>query len=175
VTRFAVDYPADVAQLSAGSGATNMSQHIISMAAQCSNTKFVIGGYSQGATVTDIAIGIKTVLGSGTSIPTELAPRVAAVVVFGNPQRIVGSDIPSSSALYGPKAIDFCAAGDPVCQGGVNGLAHIAYLTNGDIDKGAKFAAGKVLSTSGGTAPTSSASQSSSGGLLGLLGRLGNR
>lgn len=70
---YAVHYAADVTQLSAGSGATDMSNHITLLAAQCPGTVFVIGGYSQGAYATDIAVGIQTVLGSGTPIPASLA------------------------------------------------------------------------------------------------------
>ncbi|GHF22966.1 hypothetical protein GCM10017786_66310 [Amycolatopsis deserti] len=44
-----------------------MSNHIKSTAAACPGTKFAIGGYSQGASVTDIAIGIRTYLGTGRS------------------------------------------------------------------------------------------------------------
>lgn len=72
----AVDYT----QAGAGAGATDMSEHVTSPAAQSPNTLFVIGGYSQGASATDIAAGIKTGLGSGTAIPSSPAPRVAAVV-----------------------------------------------------------------------------------------------
>ncbi|MEU6251496.1 cutinase family protein [Streptomyces sp. NPDC047043] len=80
-----------------------------------------------------------------TAIPESLAPRVAAVVTFGNPIRLTGQSIDSTSPTYAPKRDDFCASGDPVCGGGVSGDSHIAYLTNGDTDKGARFAAEHVL------------------------------
>ncbi|MFJ5305440.1 cutinase family protein [Streptomyces sp. NPDC088350] len=145
VTVYAVDYAADYAQSSAGAGATDMSKHITSLAARCPDTLFVIGGYSQGASVTDIATGMKTGLGSGTAIPASLAPRVAAVVTFGNPVHLTGRSIESGSPAYAPKWDDFCASGDPVCGGGANGAAHIAYLSNGDTEAGAQFAAEHVL------------------------------
>lgn len=63
VDSYAVDYAANVSQTSAGPGATDMSDHITEVAARCPDTEFVIGGYSQGASVTDIAIGIRTTLG----------------------------------------------------------------------------------------------------------------
>ncbi|MBL7488662.1 cutinase family protein [Frankia sp. AgB1.9] len=144
VTSYAVNYAADLAQTSAGAGATDMSNHVSSVAAKCPNTEFVLGGYSQGASVTDIAIGIPTFLGSGTTIPTSLAPRVAAVVVFGNPLALYGQHIPTASSLYGSKAQEFCAAGDPVCANGANGVAHLSYPTNGMTTQGAAFAAAKV-------------------------------
>ncbi|MFK0107001.1 cutinase family protein [Streptomyces sp. NPDC091217] len=145
VTTYAVDYAADAAQLSAGSGATDMSKHVTALAARCANTRFVVGGYSQGATVTDIAIGVKTVLGSGTAIPASLAPRVAAVVTFGNPMRIVGQRPETASPTFASRWDDFCSSGDPVCAGGANVVTHITYAINGDADKGAKFAAEHVV------------------------------
>lgn len=97
VTTYAVDYSADYAQAGDGAGATDMSEHVVALAAECPDTLFVIGGYSQRATVTDIAAGIKTSLGSGTAIPTSLAPRVAAVVTFGNPIHLTDQDIKTAS------------------------------------------------------------------------------
>jgi cutinase len=144
VSTYAVNYAADLAQTSAGPGATDMSNHVKSVAAQCPNTVFVLGGYSQGASVTDISIGIPTLLGTGTTIPTNLASRVKAVVVFGNPLRLYGQTINSASALYGPKAKEFCNVGDPVCANGTNILAHLTYNTNGSTTTGASFAAGKI-------------------------------
>ena len=149
VTDYAVNYAADITQDSAGPGATDMSEHIISMAAQCPDTRFIIGGYSQGATVTDIAIGIQTVLGTGTTIPASIAPRIAAIVTFGNPLRLTGQTIASASPANAAKSDDFCNQGDPVCANGVNGLAHIEYAFNGDATQGAQFAASKVLATEG--------------------------
>lgn len=146
VNSYAVQYAADILQTSAGPGATAMTNHVTSVAAQCPNTKFVLGGYSQGASVTDISIGIPTILGSGKTIPTNLAPRVAAVVVFGNPLALTGGHITKASKLYGGRAEEFCASGDPVCANGVNVLAHLTYGSNGMAAKGAKFAADQVRS-----------------------------
>lgn len=145
VEDYAVTYAASLDQTSAGPGATAMSDHIIAVAAQCPATKFVIGGYSQGASVTDIAAGISTVLGTGTTIPTALAPRVAAVVTFGNPFLWSFTTPAAASPAYGPKWYDFCAPGDPICANGINFLAHFAYPTNGDTTLGAQYAAAKVL------------------------------
>jgi cutinase len=144
VSSYAVNYAADLAQTSAGPGATDMSNHVKSVAASCSNTVFVLGGYSQGASVTDIAIGIRTALGTGGTVPTTLAPRVKAVVVFGNPLRLYGQTIATASPLYGPKAKEFCNTGDPVCANGFDTLAHLLYATNGSVTQGAQFAADKV-------------------------------
>ncbi|MEX5632560.1 cutinase family protein [Parafrankia sp. FMc2] len=144
VSSYAVNYAADIAQTSDGAGATDMTRHVRSVAASCPNTKFVLGGYSQGASVTDISIGIRTFLGSGETIPTELAPRVAAVVVFGNPLALFGQKITTASPLYGPKAKEFCNLGDPVCAGGFNVFAHLTYGFDGSTANGASFAVSKV-------------------------------
>jgi cutinase len=149
VTDYPVNYAADAAQDSAGPGATDMSDHIISMAAQCPDTRFIIGGYSQGASVTDIALGIQTVLGTGTAIPASIDPRVAAIVTFGNPLRQTGQTIASASPANASKSDDFCNQGDPVCANGINILEHVAYATNGDATQGAQFAANKVLAAEG--------------------------
>jgi cutinase len=144
VTDYAVNYAASANQSSAGPGATDMSNHIISMAAMCPSTRYVIGGYSQGASVTDIAIGIKTDLGTGTTIPTSLAPLVSAVVVFGNPLGLSHQTIAEDSPTYGPKSDTFCNTGDPVCGNGGNIAAHLEYASNGDAASGAQFAANEV-------------------------------
>ncbi|OQR81790.1 cutinase [Thraustotheca clavata] len=123
VSSYGVNYLADYMQTSAGSGATDMTNHIVQIAKDCPNTSFVIGGYSQGASVTDIAI---------------------AVVTFGNPLKLSGQTIAQASSLYGSKSIDFCNTGDPVCANGFNGAAHLAYPTNGMVTKAAQQAAAKI-------------------------------
>ncbi|KAF4034724.1 Cutinase [Phytophthora infestans] len=144
VSSYAVNYLASVAQTSAGPGATDMTNQVKVVAQQCPNTVFVLGGYSQGASVTDIAIGIKTMLGVGASIPEELAPRIKAIVTFGNPLKLMGQTIARSSQLYGSKAIEFCNLGDPVCANGFNTMAHITYPMDGSVTKAAAQAAALV-------------------------------
>ena len=150
VIRYDVDYLADASQMNAGSGATDMTRHVTSVAADCPNTTFVLGGYSQGASVTDIAIGIDTVLGKGEVIPTNLAPRIAAVVVFGNPLALTGGHIPTASPLYGARAKEFCNDGDPVCGNGADATAHLSYGFDGSTTQGGAFAAEKVLASTAG-------------------------
>ena len=144
VGSFAVVYAAASNQRSAGPGATNMSQHIASVAQTCPQTEFVIGGYSQGASVTDIAMGIRGAGSAGTPIPAALSDRVSAVVVFGNPLGLQRRTIAGSSQVFGPKAKEFCNTGDPVCGGGNNFAAHLAYPRNGSVQQAADFAAAKV-------------------------------
>ncbi|KAL4129591.1 hypothetical protein PRIC2_005598 [Phytophthora ramorum] len=144
VSSYAVSYLASVDQTSAGPGATDMTNHVVSVAQECPNTVFVLGGYSQGASVTDISIGIQTMLGSGDTIPETLAPRIKAIVTFGNPLKLMGQTIESSSSMYGSKAIEFCNMGDPVCGGGFNMMAHLMYSTDGSVTTAAQQAAALV-------------------------------
>ncbi|EGZ12966.1 cutin hydrolase [Phytophthora sojae] len=144
VSSYAVNYLASVTQTSAGPGATDMTNHVVAVARQCPNTVFVLGGYSQGASVTDISIGIKTMLGVGKSIPENLAPRIKAIVTFGNPLKLMGQTIARSSQLYGSKAIEFCNFGDPVCANGFNTMAHMMYPMDGSVTKAAQRAAALV-------------------------------
>jgi cutinase len=58
-----------------------------------------------------------------------LAPRIKAVVTFGNPIKIFGQTIAKDSALYGSKSIDYCNQGDPVCANGAHIGAHFTYPT----------------------------------------------
>jgi cutinase len=143
VSAHAVDYAANIAQTSAGPGATEMTDHIVSVAAQCPDTKFAVGGYSQGASVTDIAIGIPTTLGRGRTIPVDLAPRVVGVVTFGNPLGLSRQTISSASRLYGPKALEACNRGDFVCgaTGTGPGRGHLSYPRDGSVPAAAKFIA----------------------------------
>jgi cutinase len=149
VADYAVDYPANITQLDAGEGADDMSEHVIAVAAQCPDTLFVLGGYSQGAIVTDIAVGIPTLLYFGATIPTSLAPRVAAVVTFGNPIHLTGSSPAEDSPAYAAKWDDFCADGDPVCAGGLDFSAHLTYVSSGDAAAGAIYAAVQVVADEG--------------------------
>ena len=82
----------------------------------------------------------------------DVADHVAAVAVFGNPvDRYVGAPLTAVSPLYGSKAIDLCATGDPICTPG-GGLAmpthdemfseaHLSYVKSGMASQGAAFAA----------------------------------
>lgn len=144
VGSYAVDYAANVSQTSAGPGATALTAHVVDTAARCPATRFVVGGYSQGATVTDIALGVPAGRVPGTALPVALAPRVAAVVVFGNPLGLRRQTIATASTVYGPRSLDFCNLGDPVCGRGFYLPAHLAYGRDGSAERGATFAAGQL-------------------------------
>jgi cutinase len=145
VSSYAVNYAAALDQSSAGAGATDMTNHVVQYAADCPAAKIVLGGYSQGGSVTDIAIGIPTLLGSGRTIPASLSSRISAVVVFGNPLRLYGQTLNSASPTYGSRSLDVCNVGDPVCAAGANIFAHLTYGFDGGAANGGRFAAQRSL------------------------------
>jgi cutinase len=145
LTSYKVNYPADLSFTSAAQGNADLVNHVNSQAAACPNQRFILVGYSQGANVVDNSIGISSdgaVVGSPivATIPAALEPRVAAVLLFGNPIRALGKSV---TGTYQSRTIDFCAKGDPICEnGGGDVLAHLGDTA--DADAAAAFAAGKV-------------------------------
>jgi cutinase len=154
---YAVNYPASEdwpASASAGGG--DASAHVQSMAANCPNTKLVLGGYSQGAVVIDlITIARASISGfTAATLTADVAEHVAAVAVFGNPaNKSLGGPVSEISPWYGQKAIDLCAPGDPVCspvglsipsqppQDEVLSAAHQSYAQSGMPSQAATFVA----------------------------------
>jgi cutinase-like protein len=153
VGAYAVNYPAteDFAP-SASAGASDASAHVQNTAANCPNTRMVLGGYSQGALVIDLITAYPVAMAGFTPapIPPEVADHVAAVAVFGNPaDRYVGMPLSAISPLYGSKAIDLCAPGDPVCSPGDMSVPqhdemfsgpHLSYAKAGMPSQAAAFA-----------------------------------
>ena len=155
VTTYAVNYPASYDFLAAQDGAIDASQHIRTMAQQCPNTRVVLGGYSQGAAVVDMLIGIPPlgnklaalgdkIGGVGTAAPLsgDLTANVAAIAVFGNPATKFSNPATSAAAPYGARAIDLCKDGDPICSRGRNPFAHDGYDTSPFMPQAAEFVAG---------------------------------
>ena len=139
---YAVNYPAnDDYHNSANAGANDASAHIQGIVASCPNTKIVLGGYSQGSTVIDLAT---------TQMPPSVADHVAAVALFGEPSSGFstmlwgGQPLPTINPTYGSKVISLCAPDDPICSGGGNIIAHVSYIESGMINQAATFAANKV-------------------------------
>jgi cutinase len=142
ITAYPVEYPAtDDYHNSATAGADDASAHIQGTAAACPNTKIVLGGYSQGSTVIDLA---------SNAMPARLASHVAAAALFGEPSSSFstmlwgGQPLPVISPLYGGKTISLCAPGDPICSGGGDILAHVSYITSGMTSQAASFAADRL-------------------------------
>lgn len=146
---YAVNYPAghDFYN-SASAGAKDASAHVQYMAANCPNTRMVLGGYSLGAVVIDLITSADVPLPFGLApapMPPKAADHVAAVAVFGNPStRGPGGPLTAISPLYGAKAIDLCMPSDPICSDGNNSSAHIQYVQSGMTREAATFAASRL-------------------------------
>ncbi len=128
VGEYGVNYPANI---DVESGANDMAAHVQSMAKGCPNTREVLGGYSLGAEVADVA--------TWGRLPSGVDQHVAAVALFGNGTRRV-------APAFAGKTIDECANGDPICGKGVTWSAHLqpSYIGSGLVDQAASFVAGKL-------------------------------
>jgi len=156
---YAVNYPAS-SDFAGGiefaqtviTGITDAVNHIQGTAANCPNTRMVLGGFSQGAVVAGfvtsavIPDGIPAAL-VPPPMPPEVANHVAAVALFGKPSDQFLSDAGAPVIVIGPlytaKTIDLCAPGDTICNGAPPGppnMAHGSYGTNGMVDQAAAFA-----------------------------------
>ncbi|RAH72528.1 carbohydrate esterase family 5 protein [Aspergillus aculeatinus CBS 121060] len=122
VTVQGVDYPADWAgNMNMGaSGGPKMASLVKQALSQCPNTKVVLGGYSQGSMV---------VHNAASSLS---AGQIQAAVLFGDPLKMT-----SVGKLDSSKVKEFCAVGDPVCENGVNVMAHLSY--GSDAQTAAQF------------------------------------
>ncbi|MEE6138114.1 cutinase family protein [Mycobacterium sp. 050128] len=139
---YPVNYPAnDDYHASAPAGADDASGHIQGTVANCPNTKLVLGGYSQGSTVIDLAT---------QSMPPTVADHVAAVALFGEPTSQFssmlwgGQPLPTINPIYTAKTISLCAPDDPICSGGGNIMAHVSYIQAGMTNQAATFAANRI-------------------------------
>jgi cutinase len=144
---YAVDYPASLDFQDAAEGVVDATNKVESIAATCPRTKIVLGGYSQGAAVAGYTVSDAVppgyVLPAGITgpMPATIPPHVAAVTLFGKPSNgfldVVDRSAPpiAIGQAYSAKALELCAAGDPVCGGGLDRAAHSAYKNNGMADQ----------------------------------------
>ncbi|MGV9800965.1 cutinase family protein [Mycobacterium sp. NPDC003449] len=154
VNVYPVDYPATTDFPTAVQGIADARARIVATAANCPDTKMVLGGFSQGAAV----MGFVTAgaIPDGVSpadvpapMPPELADHVAAVALFGKPSQRFMKVLNDPPVVVGPsytsKAIDLCVDNDLVCDPkGRSFAAHNQYSDAGLVTKGATFAAQKL-------------------------------
>lgn len=137
---YPVNYPAtDDYRNSSAVGADDATAHVTSMVANCPNTRIVLGGYSQGAAVTDSVTD---------SLSPQTANHVAAVALFGNPTSsyaasLFGAPLPTLNPAYRPKTIDLCTPDDIICAEGGNMVAHLMYVP-AMSDEAATFVANRL-------------------------------
>jgi cutinase len=144
VGAYAVNYPASWDFLAAAGGANDASAHIQWMMQNCPATRLVLGGYSQGAGVVDVIAAVPFPgVGFNAPLPPQTPGHVAAIAVFGNPSAKAGLPL-TTSPVWGPRAIDLCNFGDPVCSAGEDFAAHRNYPEAGLTGQAAGFVAGLV-------------------------------
>jgi len=116
---YGVNYAASKLQLHGGDGANDTIDRVKKSVETCPNTKIVLGGYSQGASVMDIVAGVPIGgINWGNSLPPQYASNIAAVATFGDVADRAGGTLPSKSTMLGSKAIDLCNPNDPICHAG---------------------------------------------------------
>jgi cutinase len=152
---YAVNYPADTEVIQ---GANNMSKHIQYMAANCPETRLVLGGYSLGAAVADIVLGAPaSMFGYTNPLPPNMNDHIAAVALFGNGTIPFFGPVSEVSPIYGGKTIDLCTDADPICSGNLdpnnpigdaigNWSSHEppAYIDSGLVNQAATFVAARL-------------------------------
>jgi hypothetical protein len=140
-------------------GIKDAGTHIESTAADCPQTRMVLGGFSQGAAVAGFVtsdsvppeIPAAFLQYVPQPLPPEVADHVAAVTLFGTPSAefLTGQGAPPVriGPLYQPKTIELCAPGDTICDGTPAGpptAAHATYPVNGLTAEAATFAAARL-------------------------------
>jgi hypothetical protein len=163
---YPVNYPATEQWDTGLDGIRDASNHIVSMAHDCPNTKMVLGGYSQGAAVMGFVTSAAVPDGvDPATVPKPLAPDIAnhvsSVVLFGMPNVRAMNFLGEPPVVIGPtyqdKTLKVCATEDPVCSDGMNFAAHDTYADDGSIiAKGVTFASSHL--GTGGTGAMSVAS-----------------
>jgi cutinase len=156
IDTYGVNYAASKLQLHGGDGANDAINRVKQAVAKCPNTKIVLGGYSQGASVIDIVAGVPIGgINWGNSLPPEYANNIAAVATFGDVADRAGGTLPSQSALLGSKAIDLCNPSDPICHAGPGNewSGHTEGYVPAYTTQAAAFVASKLLAGTGQQVP----------------------
>ncbi|WP_228806677.1 cutinase family protein [Nocardia cyriacigeorgica] len=128
VGAYPVRYPADLLDPgSVGQGTTDLVGHLVDRSAQCPGQRYIVTGYSQGALVVHGALGtgVMALMPGIRQLPPALAPRIAAVLLFGDPLRLNAWSV---TDIYAARTRSYCAPGDPICElGAMNPDAHVGY------------------------------------------------
>jgi cutinase len=149
VSLYSVQYPADN---EIDVGANDMSRRIQATAANCPDTRIVLGGYSLGAAVTDVVLAMPfAFFGFDQPLPPHMERHIAAVALFGNGSAWAGP-IGALSPAYRERTIDLCHGADPICnpadpntwEGNWPDHAARAYIDAGMVNQAADFVAGRL-------------------------------
>ncbi len=168
VRAYAVNYKATITQRHSGEGAKDAINHIKSTIAECPDTKIVLGGYSQGASVINIVAGFNGV-NWGAPLPAQYVKNVAAVVTFGNVAGRTGGATETQDSPLSAKALDLCNPSDPICHAGSGNDwdGHTEGYVGQYTDQAATFAANALMAGVTHARPGFGAEQPSYGPQLG--------
>ena len=153
---YGVNYAASKLQLHGGDGANDTIDRVKKSVETCPNTKIVLGGYSQGASVMDIVAGVPIGgISWGSSLPPQYANNIAAVATFGDVADRAGGTLPTQSAMLGSKAIDLCNPNDPICHAGPGNewSGHTEGYVPVYTTQAAAFVASKLMAGTGSSVP----------------------
>ncbi len=140
-------------------GIRDAGTHIETTAANCPDTKIVLGGFSQGAAlagyVTSAEIPDEVPAEYREFIPnpmpSEVADHVAAVVLIGLPSPEFLSSGGAPPITIGPSYVDktlkVCAPDDTICNGAPAGppsFAHAMYGVNGSTNDAAAYVVARL-------------------------------
>ncbi|QRV98400.1 cutinase [Ceratobasidium sp. AG-Ba] len=124
-------------------GANMTVDHIASQAATCPDQRFILGGFSKGASVMH-----------RVDLPNELKSKVLAINIFGDPDVKSAPSIVNNWPIESPvinnsprnrtdasqNVISFCNRGDYTCYpGGDDFIPHILYPLDGSILTAVQF------------------------------------
>ncbi|MEX7473605.1 cutinase family protein [Mycobacterium adipatum] len=124
-------------------GVGDAAARVRATAANCPNTKIIVGGYSQGAAVAAYATA---------DLPADVQNRVAGLVLFGKPSATLlaqyGAPPANIAPAFAGKSLDLCAPADNICDGSpaslLGSLAHATYPYTGRGGAAAAAAAGRI-------------------------------
>lgn len=140
-------------------GIRDAGLHVESTAANCPDTKIVLGGFSQGAALAgyvtraeipnEVPAEYREFIPN--PMPSEVADHVAAVVLIGLPsaQFLAGTGAPpiTIGPSYVDKTLKLCAPDDNICNGASAGppsFAHAMYGVNGATNEAAAYAVARL-------------------------------
>jgi cutinase len=140
-------------------GIRDAGLHIEATAANCPDTRIVLGGFSQGAAlagyVTSAEIPREVPAEYREFIPNpmppEVADHVAAVVLIGLPSPEFLANTGAPPITIGPSYVDktlkMCVPDDTICNGapaGMPSFAHAMYGVNGMTNEAAAYAVARL-------------------------------
>ncbi|MGV0742820.1 cutinase family protein [Mycolicibacterium sp. XJ870] len=150
---YAVNYPATIDFPTAVDGIRDSRARVLATAANCPETKMVLGGFSQGAAVAGFVTADAVPDGVSMDVPDPMPPdvgdHIAAVALFGKPSTRFMRAINNPPVAVGPqyvaKTIDLCVDNDLVCDSdGRSFSVHAQYVDTGMVDQAATFAASQL-------------------------------